>query len=235
MSMTHRPNLFCALALIAPGLLATPACEAEAGREYQGEVLLSLNGIVTAGPAVDSDYVLALAFLGPSGLYLVDGVTSDEFPAEFRFDVTSPPPEEAFYSFNDGPEPVTASATLAVVPRNHPSLVPNIIPPFDPSGHEEEETFELDRHACVGDTSQCMDEHLECTRVPCVVVSQEGVLSYLETEHKSSEWVTRLRYSDSRSSSATTSAIAGMLRYATRTPTRPKLPGSCGTWEGSNP
>ena len=174
-----------ALSLIAPSLLALQACDAETGEAYEGEILLSVEGRVAAGPEVDAESVLALSFHTEEAWYLVDGTTTGQFPSQFRFQVTSPPPPEAFMQkehMQNPPDADIAQGFLVVVPSEHPPVIPILQGLPDDSGHQGEQTFSTEWNRCTLDGSRCIHDLMECTRYPCQVVSLEGEPSVLASE-----------------------------------------------------
>ena len=118
-------------ALALPLLLAAqflPGCDSQAGADYRGEPLLSVNGsVVIQNQNPPSNLVPALAFITKQTLSFTDVEVSGEFPARFRLDVFEPPPPSSLYDWEDPGdenEPTYAMGFITAVSANHPASVP---------------------------------------------------------------------------------------------------------------
>lgn len=174
-------------ATLCAGLTVLVACQAEVGEDYTGEVMLSVEGSVVAGPDVDPDHVLALGFWGveDNQVHLVPGETTGEFPSQFRFEVTTAPPEEAL-STRLYPEP-SVVGTLLVVPKNHPLKYPAFYhaPQFLNPGSEE--TYTVDLPHCTHtedllDEGDCVHENFSCQAHDCRLDFESGTPNMLDVE-----------------------------------------------------
>jgi hypothetical protein len=86
----------CGLLSGVIGLVVIPGCDAEVGSKYEGEALFNLHGKVLNYGDVDTNRILVLSFYGGNSGARMDGRVTGEFPANFTFTLTTPPPEEAF-------------------------------------------------------------------------------------------------------------------------------------------
>lgn len=179
---------------LAAGVAAISGCAAEVGDGYTGEVLMSLEGEVTAGPDVDPDHELVLHFRNRDRYYLVDGTTTGEFPSQFRFEVTTPPPEEVYESFSSTGRLYYAHAWLMVVPKDHPAKYRELYSDFDALEPAGRESFTTDLQHCVDPfgpkpRKRCVEQQLSCTVSDCEVVYEAGPSELLSSEYGSTNSV----------------------------------------------
>jgi hypothetical protein len=80
------------------------------GSKYEGEALFNLHGKVLNYADVDTNRVLVLAFEGGNSDALMEGRVTGEFPGNFTFSITTPPPESAFV-FKDSLKPPAYGST----------------------------------------------------------------------------------------------------------------------------
>jgi hypothetical protein len=148
-------------ALTLPVLLAAQflaGCDSQAGTDYRGEPLLSINGsVVIENQNPPENLVPALAFINyeTRSLDFAEVEVAGEFPAQFTLDVFEPPPAGALFDSEDPGdenEPTFAMGFITAVNADHPASVP---------GDEER-----------GSSSSCGPSG--CTRVVDVCAPGEG-------------------------------------------------------------
>jgi hypothetical protein len=170
---------------------AASGCDAQVGEDYQGEPLLSVQGTVLLNDTQSGeDLVPALVLaLPPDNEFffdVIDGEVTGDFPAEFRFDVMTPPPERSLgdYKLPSGERVGTgALAFLAMLPKDHPPAVAMEL------GYavcpEDARTCTEEASACVGE--RCRQRTYECVReAPC-----DSVTFGSEVEGQDLHWTER--------------------------------------------
>jgi hypothetical protein len=175
-------SLFCLGAFGVAG-----GCDSEAGSEYTGEVLLKLDGTVTATSAIDSSLVPALLFVTPTGStsYVVDGKMTGEFPSRFTFKVASPPPESAFFAPSGSDlHGQVAMADFALLPSNHPKTLDALNYTNNVSTCT---TAEFGQPCTVDNTfcnskNACFVQHLGCVHTQCPIAFSSGDATLSESD-----------------------------------------------------
>jgi hypothetical protein len=162
------------LPIFALGLgVATLGCDSQVGPEFEGESLLSLGGELVLNEN-SRDLVPALAFWlrKTEEIAIVDVEVSGSFPANFRLDVLTPPPEGALVDPNG--LGFSAIGSIVVVPKDHPATYPMSSLAAHGYGLScGQDVCELERHACVGES--CFEQDLECKPFdPCQVLEETG-------------------------------------------------------------
>ena len=117
---------------LAAGLLALPAsfcgaaCGSQASDDYQGEVLLTIEGNVNIGTNTDLELKLGFYTQYETAVKVMDGHVSGEFPAKFRFEVTDPPPDGTLVDLDGelGMHGKLAMGSLVLLPPNTPNSIP---------------------------------------------------------------------------------------------------------------
>jgi hypothetical protein len=120
--------------LLAAGLLALPAsfcgaaCGSQASDDYQGEVLLTIEGQVNVETSTDLELKLGFYTQYNTAVKVMDGHVSGEFPAKFRFEVTDPPPDGTLLDLEGelGMQGSLAVGFLVLLPPNAPSTIPEL-------------------------------------------------------------------------------------------------------------
>jgi hypothetical protein len=161
------------LPILALGLgAAALGCDSQVGPEFEGESQFSLGGELVLGE--DSrDLVPALGFWLPktNEIAIVDVEVSGSFPANFRLDVLTAPPEGALVDFNGS---MVAPGGIVVVPKDHPARYP--LSTLATHGYGlgcRQDVCEVERHVCVGES--CFEQDLECKPFdPCQVLEETG-------------------------------------------------------------
>ena len=118
--------------LLAAGLLALPAsfcgaaCGSQASDDYQGEVLLTIDGNVNVETSRDLELKLGFYTQDNTAVKVMDGHVSGEFPAKFRFEVTEPPPDGTLLDLEGelGIHGRLAIGFLVLLPPDAPSTIP---------------------------------------------------------------------------------------------------------------
>lgn len=116
---------------LALSALPVAACGAgQAGEDYQGEPLMSLNGVVAStSAALDEGLVPALLMResiftitpsSPGKAYFIQGEVEGSFPNAFTLRVYQPPPAETLDVLFEG-EPAFGAATITAVSPDHPA------------------------------------------------------------------------------------------------------------------
>jgi hypothetical protein len=160
--------------LIAPWALSIAAligCDARAGENYRGEVLLQMKGsLLLEQGDLAADSVPALAFWGKdSKLHILDVETHGEFPASFSIDVLSPPPQKAMQQWPEMPS--YAVAQITALPANHAAEIP-FPERVDGDGgfswclNPDNTDCYRRIEQCIAGTDQCYRELARCTREP---------------------------------------------------------------------
>jgi hypothetical protein len=161
------------LPIVALGLgAAALGCDSQVGPEFEGESLLSLGGELVLNEE-SRDLVPALAFWLPKTqeLAVADVEVSGSFPANFRLDVLTPPPDGALVDFHGQ---TFAPAAIVVVPKDHPATYPvSALPRQSYDWSCLEDVCEVERYACLGES--CFEQELECKPFdPCEVIEETG-------------------------------------------------------------
>jgi hypothetical protein len=150
------------------------ACDAQVGDEYIGETILSLQGNVRLRDAeADTNLLPALVFFGPGGAKVVGGETTGEFPSRFRFDVSRPPPSDAYLPAQPG-ENVNgkrAIGFIAMLPPNPPGTLANTS--LESECNDDFTQCNSVRTSC-DDNKICRVRTYECTKRPCELLSEVG-------------------------------------------------------------
>ncbi len=179
-----RKALALPVLLLAGQLLG--GCDAQAGEDYRGKPLLSMNGsVLIQNQNPPSNLVPALAFL--SGKYgtldFVEAEVVGSFPASFALDVFEPPPDTVIYHWEDPGdenEAPWAMGYITAVSADHPA---RILGDEDRGGYSGcdangcttiEETCSPDGNSCYRRVTQC-DAH----GANCAVVEETGDPSLL--------------------------------------------------------
>jgi hypothetical protein len=153
-------------------------CDAQVGEGYEGEPLLSLKGTVVLRDAeAREDMVPTLVpFFPYENEYtfpVIDGEVTGDFPAKFRFDVMTPPPERSILPMHDYSGKLLGHGTiasLAMLPRNHSGLLAGESHELCP---DTEATCIENSYACVGE--RCRTTTYECVREdPCESLGSVG-------------------------------------------------------------
>jgi hypothetical protein len=150
-------------------LLCAAGCDAQVGDEYRGEPLLSMQGtVVLSDPKEARNVVPAIAFSAGWDTVLVEPELQGQFPAQFRLDVTEPPPPETLTPFEPGNgNGSIALGRIVVVPSGHPERIPALLE--NVTNHLEtddgsEYTSILEKCTATG---VCLTRTLACKREPC--------------------------------------------------------------------
>ena len=147
--------------------IALLGCDARAGEEYRGEVLLQMKGslLLEAGQLAP-DSVPALAFPDrKGGFHVLDVEAHGEFPASFSIDVMSPPPPAAIQ--NVPGLPGFAVSHITALPSAHEETI--TYPTSSTGGGETwcENADDSDCYrridVCTSGTDQCFHELARCT------------------------------------------------------------------------
>jgi hypothetical protein len=180
-SAWRRTRARCAMVgALVGGATSFGGCGSVAGPEYTGEVGLELRGEVVALDEGQEDLVPVLAFIGPEGLYFVEGEISGRFPQQFTMRVDEPPPDEALtfggHTWPGAPAKVGV-AFLALADRGHGRTLPNTAGPVPT--HEQSEpdpdTGEFTRveTECSEDGERCLTSTYSCQTEACATVLQQ--------------------------------------------------------------
>jgi hypothetical protein len=119
-------------ALALPMLLGVQflaGCDSQAGKDYRGEPLLSINGsVVIQNQNPPGNLVPALAFINYNKrtLDFAEVEVTGEFPARFTLDVFDPPPAGSLYDWEDPGdenEPTYAMGFITAVNADHPASI----------------------------------------------------------------------------------------------------------------
>lgn len=168
---------------LAAGLLALPAsvtgigCASQVSDDYAGEVMLTIEGNVNIESAGDLELKLAFYNAQGTGIDVMEGHASGEFPAKFKFEVTAPPPKAALLRADGAPGGITgeiAIGFLVLLPPGHPATIPDI-DDADSVGCAEEGEDELsclDVTQCAGEV--CRQRRLSCTKRYCEQYESDG-------------------------------------------------------------
>ena len=150
-------------------LVLCGGCESQVGEEYRGEPILTLQGSVELEKGAASDQVPVLAFPATDGkgYLLVDSRVEGEYPAHFRLSVFDPPPKNVFTQ-PDG----TAIGFLTVVPKDHPSEVPEVVG-VNKGALNDDGTATFERDVCTADDI-CLHRVLSCTMQQCPIIGETG-------------------------------------------------------------
>jgi hypothetical protein len=156
--------------------LVAAGCEAQVGEDYEGEVLLTLQGNVKLDP--ETELLPKLAFYNDSdeAVEIIDTEVSGEFPAKFRLDVIRPPPDSALVQGEElaavGMKGSAAVGFLVMLPPGHPSTIPRLA-----SGRtgscDAEGVCQVTDTACTEDGA-CRVRKLRCTERQCELFGTYG-------------------------------------------------------------
>jgi hypothetical protein len=164
------------LPLVTFPLLCVAACDAQVGDEYRGEPLLSMQGtVVLSEPNDPRNVVPAIAFAAEFQTVLIEPEVRGQFPAQFRLDITEPPPAEALFELPDSDGGKLALGRIVVLPRQHGQRIPERIPALvtkEDSVHDHtndwtEYTRVLEKCTAAG---ACLKRTLACKLEPCELV-----------------------------------------------------------------
>jgi len=162
-------------------LFVALGCDSQVGPEYTGESLFALRGTVVLQEPRSEAIVPALAFVNGYERVLVDGYVQGSFPAEFRFDVTEPPPESVLFPFGStqaGGTVKGGSGQIVVVPADHPRRMPGLQTSSSSECDDDGLCTKIE-HKCTEDGA-CLTRTLSCRNEPCELVDMSGDPSLLE-------------------------------------------------------
>jgi hypothetical protein len=150
-------------------LVLCEGCQSQVGEGYLGEPILTLQGSVELGEGATSDQVPVLAFPAADGkgYRLVDARVEGEYPAHFRLSVFDPPPTDVVTDANG-----TAIGFLTVVPKDHPSQVPDVVGVSN-GALNDDGTATFERDACTADNI-CLHRVLSCMMHECPIIGETG-------------------------------------------------------------
>lgn len=163
-------RLIASCVLVAVALLG---CDARAGDDYRGEVLLRMKGaLVLEAGKLAPDSVPALAFSNqedPDSYLILDVEARGEFPASFSIDVMSPPPPAAMEAVPGLPD--YAIAYITALAQDHEDVITYY--PGDNVGDYKTWCDGPDHTDCYRSidlcntsTNQCYHELARCTPSP---------------------------------------------------------------------
>jgi len=174
---------------LAAGLMALPAsfcgaaCGSQATDDYQGEVLLTIEGNVNVDTSTDLELKLAFYNRDKSAVKVMAGHVSGEFPAKFRFEVTDPPPDDTLLDVEGefGMRGELAMGFLVLLPPNHASSIPRLedLGGLEPCEGEDDDGCRIVEECPLTadgslDCEQPRQRKYSCSQRPCELFASDG-------------------------------------------------------------